>query len=317
LTFYNKREHETVFKKGKTMKDRVDAMILASFVADALSLGVHWVYNTNVIDKKFGRVDDYLDPLTSFHKGKKAGEQTHYGDQMLVLMDSLATDSGFDLASFARRWGRFFDTYTGYFDHATKDTRQHLAEGRSVKECGSASDDLAGASRVAPLFKWYAHEVDNLVQAARQQTAFTHNRGDVIDAAEFFVRTAARVLDGAGPLEAVEEVTAGHFKESAIAALVEDGLDSRERDTRQVIADFGQMCSVEAALPGTLHLIARYENDFEAALVENVMAGGDSAARGMPAAMILGACHGLEAIPGKWLDGLTAKTRIDTFLSDP
>ena len=90
------------------MKDRINAMILGSFVADALSLGVHWVYNTNVIDKKFGRVDRYLDPLTSFHKGKKAGEQTHYGDQMLVLMESVETDSGFDLENFARALASIF-----------------------------------------------------------------------------------------------------------------------------------------------------------------------------------------------------------------
>lgn len=299
------------------MKERVGAMILGSFVADALSLGVHWVYNTKVIDKKFGRVDSYLDPLTSFHRGKKAGEQTHYGDQMRVLMESLKEDSGFELENFARRWNRFFDTYTGYFDRATKETRQHLVEGRSVKACGSVSDDLAGASRVAPLFQWYDHDVEHLVHSARAQTAFTHNHGDVVDAAEFFVRTAVRVLDGAAPLKAVEAVKAHHFKESAIAALVDEGIDSREMDTRQVIADFGQMCSVEAALPGTVHLIARYENDFEAALVENVMAGGDSAARGMLAAMILGAHHGLEAIPGRWLEGLTAKNHIDTLLGKP
>lgn len=299
------------------MKNRINAMILGSFIADALSLGVHWVYNTNVIDKKFGRVDGYLDPLTSHHKGKKAGEQTHYGDQMMVLMESLEKDSGFDLERFARRWHQFFDTYTGYFDTATKDTLQHLSEGKGVQECGSKSDELAGASRVAPLFQWYDHDSEHLVRAARQQTAVTHNHGDVVDAAEFFVRTAARVLGGTTPLRAMREVVAEHFKESAIAALVEDGLDSCEMDTRQVIADFGQMCSVEAALPGTVHLIARYEKDFETALVENAMAGGDSAARGMPAAMILGAHHGMEAIPGAWLDGLASRERVEQFLGKP
>lgn len=299
------------------MKNRINAMILGSFIADALSLGVHWVYNTNVIDKKFGRVDGYLDPLTSHHKGKKAGEQTHYGDQMMVLMESLEKDSGFDLERFARRWHQFFDTYTGYFDTATKDTLQHLSEGKGVQECGSKSDELAGASRVAPLFQWYDHDSEHLVRAARQQTAVTHNHGDVVDAAEFFVRTAARVLGGTLPLRAMREVVAEHFKESAIAALVEDGLDSCEMDTRQVIADFGQMCSVEAALPGTVHLIARYEKDFETALVENAMAGGDSAARGMPAAMILGAHHGMETIPGAWLDGLASRERVEQFLGKP
>lgn len=299
------------------MKDRINAMILGSFVADALSLGVHWVYNTNVIDRKFGRVDGYHEPLTSFHRGKKAGEQTHYGDQMLVLMESVEKDSGFDLNQFAERWRGFFENYTGYFDQATKDTLQHLAEGRDGQTSGSNSDELAGASRIAPLCRIYAGDREHLVQAVRQQTAFTHNNSLVVEAAEMFARTTARVLGGATPLDALNEVVTNHFKESTIASLVEDGLDSVEFDTRQAVADFGQMCSVEAALPGTIHLLARYQDDFEAAMIENVMAGGDSSARGMTAAMILGAHLGMEAIPAPWLEGLALRERIEKIVGKP
>jgi len=44
------------------MNNNAKAMVLASFAADALALGVHWIYNTNVIDKKWGRVDKYIKP---------------------------------------------------------------------------------------------------------------------------------------------------------------------------------------------------------------------------------------------------------------
>jgi len=296
------------------MKDRTRAMVLGSFVADALALGAHWVYNTNVIDRKFGRVESYNNPLTSFHKGKKAGEYTHYGDQMLVLLESVETGSGFELASFAQRWRVFFDTYKGYFDHATKDTLQNLSEGKDVHSCGSASDDLAGASRIAPLCYAYSRDTDQLVQAARMQTAFTHNNATVIDAAEFFGRTVMKVLGGATPLRAMDEVVNQNFKGNTIQTLVTDGLDSRKVETRQAIADFGQMCEIDAAFPATIHLIARHENNFEAALIENVMAGGDSSARGMLVGMILGAYHGLDVIPGLWLDGLTSKKRVEELM---
>jgi len=296
------------------MNDRIKAAVLGAFVADALSLGVHWVYNTHVIDRKFGRVDGYLDPMTSYHKGKRAGEQTHYGDQMQVLMESVAAVSGFDLEDFSGRWRRLFESYSGYFDSATKDTLQHLSAGKDINSCGSASDDLAGACRIAPLFTVYPDDPEKWVAAARKQTAFTHNHADIIAAAEFFARTTAAVLDGAKPLEAVDTVVKGHFRGSTIETLVEDGLDSLEMDTRQAIADFGQACSVEAALPGVIHLVARYTEDFKEALVENIMAGGDSAARGIPVAMILGAYHGMDAIPDTWLEGLAIKTQIENYL---
>ena len=297
------------------MNNRIKAVVLGSFIADALALGVHWVYNTNVIDKKFGRIDGYLDPLTSYHKGKKAGEQTHYGDQMLVLMESVSAVGGFDLGDFSGRWQQLFASYTGYFDHATKDTLQNLSTGRDIHACGSTSDDLAGASRMAPLLSVYTGDLSNMAAAAKSQTAFTHNQDEVVAAAEFFARTAAAVLAGASPLAAVNTVLEDHFKGTTLETLVMDGLDSREMDTRQTIADFGQACSVEEALPGVIHLIARYADDFKAALVENIMAGGDSAARGLPVAMILGAHHGMDAIPTSWLEGLAAKSQIDNLFN--
>ena len=296
------------------MKDKIKAAVLGSFIADALALGVHWVYNTRVIDKKFGRVDGYLDPLTSYHKGKRAGEQTHYGDQMQVLMESIATVPGFDLEDFSMRWQTLFESYTGYLDGATKDTLHNLSAGKDINACGSASDDLAGASRIAPLFSVYPDNLENLVAAARRQTAFTHNNTDVTAVAEFLARTTAAVLAGANPLEAVDSVVDGHFKGNVIEMLVMDGLDSQEMDTRQEIADFGQACSVEAALPGVIHLIARYTDHFKEALVENIMAGGDSAARGMPVAMVLGAHLGMGAIPGSWLEGLASREHVEQLL---
>jgi ADP-ribosylglycohydrolase len=92
------------------------------------------------------------------------------------------------------------------------------------------------------------------------------------------------------------------------------GLESVEQDSRQAILDLGQMCETPAAFPGVIHLIAKYENDLKAALVENVMAGGDSAARGLLVGLVLGAHLGMEAIPPEWLSDMKAYPLIVDML---
>jgi ADP-ribosylglycohydrolase len=294
------------------MTEKAKAAVMAAFVADTFALGAHWIYNTGVIDKKLGRVETLLKPeIASFHKTKERGDFTHYGDQMLVLLESVAEKRGFDLEDFSGRWQSLFSSYDGYFDHATKDTLQNFSSGASPETSGSGSTDLGGAARIAPLVAFSGEDIETLATAAKKQTAMTHQHPDVVNGADFFARAIWKILNGSTPTEAmgeVSEVTGG------IRGWIDKGMESADRDTRDTIADFGQMCEIQAALPSVVHLVFRYEDDLKSALVENVMAGGDSAARGMLVGMLLGAYHGREAIPEEWLMGMRAYDRIEKLL---
>ncbi len=298
------------------MKDKPKAMVLASFAADSLALGVHWIYNTRVIDKKFGRVDHFIKPeRPTYHPTKNRGEFTHYGDQSLLLLESVAECEGFDLTDFSERWQRLFDNYDGYVDGATKGTLENLASGKSPTEAGSGSDDLAGASRIASLVYVYRNDLQELIDGARAQTAFTHNHPAVIQSAVFFASIAHQILAGTSPLAAIEQAQTDGFHSDPSNEWIQMGLESTEQDSRQAILDLGQMCEIPAAFPGVVHLIAKYENDLKAALVENVMAGGDSAGRGLLVGLVLGAHLGMEAIPLEWLNDMKAYLQIVDMLT--
>jgi len=293
------------------MNDKAKAMVLASFAADALSLGVHWIYNTNVIDKKWGRVEAYIKPeRPTFHPTKDLGDFTHYGDQTLVLLKSVAESCGFDPNDFAEGWQELFKNYEGYFDGATKATLENFAAGKGPTDAGSNSDDLAGAARIAPLVYCYRNDLDKLLYCIRTQTALTHNNQQVIESAEFFGRVAWNVLQDKTPTAAVKQTLGEGFDREPYAKWIEDGLKSVKKDTRQTLLDFGQMCEIEAAFPCVIHLIARYEDNLKECVIENAMAGGDSAGRGLIVGMILGAYRGLDAIPQKWLTELRAYREI-------
>jgi hypothetical protein len=64
------------------MKGKEEAMVMASFVGDALALSVHWIYDSNRIVREFGRVEKYLKPPPdSYHPTKEVGELTHYREE--------------------------------------------------------------------------------------------------------------------------------------------------------------------------------------------------------------------------------------------
>lgn len=289
------------------MQDKAKAMVLASFVADSLALGAHWIYDTAIIDNDFGRVESLRQPKEdSFHPTKDKGDFTHYGDQTFVLLESVSTNKGFDLEQFARSWRDFFDGYNGYFDHATKDTLKNFKADKSPSESGSGSSDLGGTSRIAPLAYRYRDNLERLTAAARAQTAMTHNNQGVLDSSEFFARVVFKVLQGSSPVAAIK----ASLPDGELGKLVQDGLESSGLETRKAIKRFGQMCDTTAGLPGVIHVIARYETNLRDALVENVMAGGDSAARGMLVGMVLGAHLGSTAIPSEWLAEMKRHQKI-------
>jgi ADP-ribosylglycohydrolase len=298
------------------MNDRGKAMVLASFAGDALALGVHWIYNTRVIDKKWGRVERYVKPeRPTYHPTKDLGEFTHYGDQTLVLMKSIVEAGGFDLDRFAEDWQALFNTYDGYVDQATKGTIQNISYGKEWVSAGSGSLDLAGAARIAPLVYRYRNDLEELIAGARAQTAFTHNTDPVVGSADFFGRVAFKTLSGEPPASAIRSTIAEGFQKESCKTWTRQGLESVTGDTRQVILDFGQMCEVEAAFPSVIHLIVKYENNLRDALIENVMAGGDSAGRGLLVGMVLGAHLGMDAIPEAWLSEMKAYPEIMSLLS--
>ena len=74
------------------------------------------------------------------------------------------------------------------------------------------------------------------------------------------------------------------------------------------------MCAISAALPGAVYTVLKNVDNLEEALIETVMTGGDSAARGMVVGMLLGAWPGAGKIPSRWLEQLTHYDRILTAL---
>ena len=155
----------------------------------------------------------------------------------------------------------------------------------------------------------------NSIGAARAQTKMTHNNPAIVDAAEFFARTALGIIEGKTVLGALGEAAKASYASAEIPGWVERGLASTEAGTVEVIQGMGASCAVGGAFPGVIHLLAKHGHDLRIACVENVMAGGDSAARGLIVGMLLGLSLGFTAVPESWRDNLAKRRAISDLLA--
>jgi len=188
----------------------------AAFIADALSLGPHWIYNQGKLARLYPEgTTQYDDPRAQYHPNRKKGEFTHYGDQMLLLAKAVAATSSWSLPTFAAIWQEGMNGFDGYLDEASKGTLANLASGS--QNPASPSDDLAGASRCIPILLSTHTSLEEKVTAAREQTALTHGDSSTIDTAEYFVRVIDAIEQGQTLPEAITQAAQANYSSLPIA----------------------------------------------------------------------------------------------------
>lgn len=305
------------------MRQPSTSLFRAPFLADALCLGSHWIYNQTKIARLYPNgIENFEPPHSSYHPNRKKGQFTHYGDQMVIVARAMAATSRWSLPVFRSLWQNEMQQFDGYLDSASKETLANLAS--NSPNPASKSDDLAGASRFVPIIFQTGASLEDKITAAREQTALTHSDGGVIDAAEFFLRATEALLTGKSLPDALAEAAAAPYQtlaateylQQATAALSED-------DFLKQASAFGLTCHLAEAFPITLYFALRWhqqganlsESAFLTTLSENGLAGGDNSARAIPLALFLAAA-GCQVPSQLWenLDDFSSLSALETLL---
>ena len=277
------------------MQNKLQAALWGAFYGDAYALGAHWLYDTQQITKSQFDTKTFNDPLSDYHPGKRAGDFTHYGDQMLWLLDAIAHDENFTIQGFSESWREKMRSYSGYIDGASKHTLASLEEGKSSLGCGSSSHDLSVVGRMMPLVYAYHNDMDKMMEYVKLHTVFTHMTKELVESAAYFNELILAVSMGADVRRSVEEIALAYSDN--IQKWVADGVTKAEsHESIEAIKALGQSCSVEGGFAAVIYLLTRF-SDFQEAMEANVLAGGDSAARGMLVGAVLGASGGMEVLP--------------------
>ncbi len=228
----------------------------------------------------------------------------------------------------------------GYTSQSLRDVYHQRQLGRPWGQVASLADNTEAAERVIAIAARYSGEPALLARHVSANVALTQRDptvgamtlayalvlGQLIEGAPFDARLSstlmALVQSGALPFHGVTPpvptpsrapeapLLAGQFASpdalltvgSIAAAVQEHGV--LIEPAWKVSLVYGLPCAVYHQLPAVYHLVARYQGDFESAVLHALNGGGQNLARAMLTGALAGALGGLESIPRRLLDGL-------------
>jgi len=277
-------------------EEKIKDLVLTTLVTDSYCLGTHWVYDeTQLVDNDINW-EDLNAPLAMWHKGKKSGDFTHYGDQTYWLYEFLKDKNSFNEKEFLDFWFEKMKTYTGYIDGASRNTILNIEN--NVTPSGADSHDLSIVGRIIPLLK-VSKTKEEFLQNVTKFVKLTHNSKDAIQSADFFANLLLLVLEKNEIEESILQLKDSY--DSFFQDMMEKGINSKNSDTFETIRTFGPACDINGGFSGIIHLLCKYDN-LKDMLIANSKAGGDTSARAMIASAILLANKKIGEIPNNWLN---------------
>ena len=313
-------------------------MVLGQFLGDAASLGVHWIYNTQEIEclHPEGLQGFEVPAEGHYHAGKLAGDTTHYGDAAWVLLEALAGETTFNVATFGQAFVEKMDPgkgYSGYFDSASRGTlenfRNHLEVSNEPYDFQEGADDdqLATISVLAVLIAFYVARNDGLPEDSttllEQVKILTHvrqNNERAVAYCQAHTRLLLELLGGRDIHSAFhhveEQLDTDDKLDREIRRKCREAFQLKHKGTVDATDFLGQSCPLICSFPSSVQATAKHNEDFQTAIIETAKAGGDNAGRAAMIGSWIGARIGAEELPKEWINKLNRSSKIYRILEN-
>lgn len=309
---------------------RKHAAILGALTADAASLGYHWLYDPDRLAEVAGEAPEFADPNPADYEGgvgyfahghKRAGELTHYGEQLAVALRSLAqSDGAWDPHHYLAEFRATFErggSFHGYIDGATSGTLDNAKKaeadakdaakkaGKDVSHIalsavqGADDNQMPAFSKLPPIVARYAGD-PRLTQIVEEAVRVTNNNNEAAEYAIFGALTLEKVILGASILDALQTTAAE--SPDKVRDRVQSALNLKETRPKEIGRHFGQACYAKDAMPVSVAIL-RDRSTFVEGVRANIFAAGDNAGRGIFVGAMLGAAGATDdsGIPISWL----------------
>ncbi|KAM3604832.1 uncharacterized protein V6R79_016806 [Siganus canaliculatus] len=318
------------------LANRAMGAIVGSAVADAAAQPLHWVYDLQKLQGILAQ-----DPNPEFRSEsanpfyrRQTGQQSCYGDQAFVLLESLSDCGGLNVEDLTQRTLKFFgpgseydtpvnDPYRdrsgprpqlpidGPWRHGSlKSFLKNVDAGK--EETGCETDfQIDGIAKMAPVVAFYAGKPD-MLEKVEQAIRVTQNSDECV--AETLA--AARILEHFilnGPDSNVLDKVLDQLKDPnrkqpqdldrAVIGHIHQVKENLSKTPQQLIPSRTTWLDDLSGLPGAfqaaLHGVLT-ATSYEQAVRDTMSCGGCTCSRGSFIGACLGAQVGLEGIPASW-----------------
>ena len=291
--------------------------ILGALVADAASLGTHWIYDvqriaeaTEANDGKPGFVpvdpENYVDvPAYFAHERRSDGMNTQYGTVLRLALQTIDQNNGrFDVAAYQGAFAETFGaggSYAGYIDRPTRGTLENIAA-EQLTPSGIDDDQLPALSSLPAVIA--AHAGSGGLKARVKEAIEVTNVNPVAEASAYLLTDL--VLDVASRTPVTEALSkAAENTDDILRPSLRAALTAESSDSVAYGETTGRACKLEMALPLSFHIL-KHATSYQDAAERNILAGGDNAGRSIVIGTVMGAAYGIEGDRGIPLDWMLA-----------
>ncbi|CAB9507790.1 ADP-ribosylglycohydrolase [Seminavis robusta] len=209
------------------IQNRVTAALRGAFVADAASMGTHWIYDPAEMLKTVTSVEtpEFRDPpspkyysATDFPGHYQNGMLSPYGEQLLFVTEHVASTMDLTGDAMSQEMFQWATTFGGRPDHALTTFIDNIKADKKFPECGADDDQAHIYMKVVPVVARY-HGKPDLVDRLSQAVRVHQNNQKAVA----FGIAAARILEAVilgAPLEEALETCQQNIKDDLANANV-------------------------------------------------------------------------------------------------
>ena len=213
-----------------------------------------------------------------------AGQPTDDSEMALALARTLAKGRKYDAE-------RVLEAYRAWLTSRPIDVGMTTERGL-LGSSDAASESNGSLMRVSPIGIWAAGDPRRAAKAAREDSALTHPNPVCVEACAGYAAAIAVGVAG-GERNAMLEAALEHSSGPARAAIMLGATSTAPADF------FTRAGWVLVALQNAFY--ALFHESFEEGLVRTVGQGGDTDTNAAIAGALLGAAHGRDAVPARWI----------------